>query len=584
MNNQLEKKNQDTMKKVFKLIRPYMHYLILSLIFAAISVALTLYAPILSGNAIDLILSKGHVDFAGVFQILKKYAVVIILTGVAQWLMNLCNNKITYRVVKDVRIRAFAKLQELPLKYIDSHQYGETISRIITDVEQFSDGLLMGFSQLFTGLVTIVGTLLFMLTINVKISLVVILITPVSLFVASFIAKRTYTMFKAQSEKRAEMTSLINEMVGNQKVVQAFGYGSRALERFDEINADLQKVSLRAIFFSSITNPSTRFVNGLVYAGVGITGALSAIRGYISVGQLSCFLSYANQYTKPFNEISSVITELQNAAACARRVFDFIEETPEIPDYEQAVDLQHADGSLELKEVSFSYRKDVPLLQHLNLQVKPGQKIAIVGPTGCGKTTLINLLMRFYDIDAGQIIVSGHDIQEIKRDSLRENFGMVLQETWLKSGTVAENIAYGREGTSREEIIAAAKAAHAHSFIKRMPEGYDTMIQEEGGNLSQGQKQLLCIARVMLNLPPMLILDEATSSIDTRTEIRIQKAFHQMMEGRTSFIVAHRLSTIREADVILVMKDGNIIEQGTHDELLQAGGFYKHLYESQFAK
>lgn len=584
MNNQLEKKKQDTMKKVFKLIRPYMHYLILSLIFAAISVALTLYAPILSGNAIDLILSKGHVDFAGVFQILKKYAVVIILTGVAQWLMNLCNNKITYRVVKDVRIRAFAKLQELPLKYIDSHQYGETISRIITDVEQFSDGLLMGFSQLFTGIVTIVGTLLFMLTINVKISLVVILITPVSLFVASFIAKRTYTMFKAQSEKRAEMTSLINEMVGNQKVVQAFGYGSRALERFDEINADLQKVSLRAIFFSSITNPSTRFVNGLVYAGVGITGALSAIRGYISVGQLSCFLSYANQYTKPFNEISSVITELQNAAACARRVFDFIEETPEIPDYEQAVDLQHADGSLELKEVSFSYRKDVPLLQHLNLQVKPGQKIAIVGPTGCGKTTLINLLMRFYDIDAGQIIVSGHDIQEIKRDSLRENFGMVLQETWLKSGTVAENIAYGREGTSREEIIAAAKAAHAHSFIKRMPEGYDTMIQEEGGNLSQGQKQLLCIARVMLNLPPMLILDEATSSIDTRTEIRIQKAFHQMMEGRTSFIVAHRLSTIREADVILVMKDGNIIEQGTHDELLQAGGFYKHLYESQFAK
>lgn len=584
MNNQLEKKNQDTMKKVFKLIRPYMHYLILSLIFAAISVALTLYAPILSGNAIDLILSKGHVDFAGVFQILKKYAVVIILTGVAQWLMNLCNNKITYRVVKDVRIRAFAKLQELPLKYIDSHQYGETISRIITDVEQFSDGLLMGFSQLFTGIVTIVGTLLFMLTINVKISLVVILITPVSLFVASFIAKRTYTMFKAQSEKRAEMTSLINEMVGNQKVVQAFGYGSRALERFDEINADLQKVSLRAIFFSSITNPSTRFVNGLVYADVGITGALSAIRGYISVGQLSCFLSYANQYTKPFNEISSVITELQNAAACARRVFDFIEETPEIPDYEQAVDLQQADGSLELKEVSFSYRKDVPLLQHLNLQVKPGQKIAIVGPTGCGKTTLINLLMRFYDIDAGQIIVSGHDIQEIKRDSLRENFGMVLQETWLKSGTVAENIAYGREGTSREEIIAAAKAAHAHSFIKRMPEGYDTMIQEEGGNLSQGQKQLLCIARVMLNLPPMLILDEATSSIDTRTEIRIQKAFHQMMEGRTSFIVAHRLSTIREADVILVMKDGNIIEQGTHDELLQAGGFYKHLYESQFAK
>ncbi len=584
MSNQTKKNNHDTMKKVLQLIRPYMHYLILSLIFAAISVALTLYAPILSGNAIDLILSKGHVDFAGVLQILKKYAVVIVLTAVVQWLMNLCNNKITYRVVKDVRIRAFAKLQDLPLKYIDSHQYGETISRIITDVEQFSDGLLMGFSQLFTGVVTIVGTLIFMLTINVKISLVVILITPVSLFVASFIAKRTYTMFKAQSETRAEMTSLINEMVGNQKVVQAFGYGSRALERFDEINADLQKVSLRAIFFSSITNPSTRFVNGLVYAGVGITGAFSAIRGYISVGQLSCFLSYANQYTKPFNEISSVITELQNAAACARRVFDFIEETPEIPDSEQAIDLENADGSLELKDVSFSYRKDVPLLQHLNLQVKPGQKIAIVGPTGCGKTTLINLLMRFYDIDAGQIIVSGQDIQEIKRDSLRENFGMVLQETWLKSGTVAENIAYGREGTSRDEIIAAAKAAHAHSFIKRMPEGYDTVIQEEGGNLSQGQKQLLCIARVMLNLPPMLILDEATSSIDTRTEIRIQKAFHRMMEGRTSFIVAHRLSTIREADVILVMKDGNIIEQGTHEELLEKGGFYKHLYESQFAK
>ena len=583
-NNQTEKNNHDTMKKVLQLIRPYMHYLILSLIFAAISVALTLYAPILSGNAIDLILSKGHVDFAGVLQILKKYAVVIVLTAAAQWLMNLCNNKITYRVVKDVRIRAFTKLQDLPLKYIDSHQYGETISRIITDVEQFSDGLLMGFSQLFTGVVTIVGTLIFMLTINMKISLVVILITPVSLFVASFIAKRTYTMFKAQSETRAEMTSLINEMVGNQKVVQAFGYGSRALERFDEINADLQKVSLRAIFFSSITNPSTRFVNGLVYAGVGVTGAFSAIRGYISVGQLSCFLSYANQYTKPFNEISSVITELQNAAACARRVFDFIEETPEIPDSEQAIDLEDADGSLELKDVSFSYRKDVPLLQHLNLQVKPGQKIAIVGPTGCGKTTLINLLMRFYDIDAGQIIVSGHDIQEIKRDSLRENFGMVLQETWLKSGTVAENIAYGREGTSRDEIIAAAKAAHAHSFIKRMPEGYDTMIQEEGGNLSQGQKQLLCIARVMLNLPPMLILDEATSSIDTRTEIRIQKAFHRMMEGRTSFIVAHRLSTIREADVILVMKDGNIIEQGKHEELLEKGGFYKHLYESQFAK
>lgn len=576
------RRKDDTTRKILRLIRPYMHYLILSLIFAAVSVALTLYAPILTGDAIDLVLGPGQVNFGEIFLILKKLAVIVVITSLAQWLMNLCNNTITYRVVKDVRIQAFAKLQILPLKYIDSHQYGETISRIITDVEQFSDGLLMGFGQLFTGLVTIIGTLVFMLSINVKISLVVILITPVSLFVASFIAKRTYTMFKAQSEARAEMTSLVDEMVGNQKVVQAFGYGSKALERFDEINGNLQKVSLRAIFFSSITNPSTRFVNGLVYTGVGITGALGAMHGSISVGQLSCFLSYANQYTKPFNEISSVITELQNAFACARRVFDFIEETPEIPDAEDAVVLEEADGSLELENVSFSYRKDVPLLQHLNLDVKPGQKIAIVGPTGCGKTTLINLLMRFYDIDAGQIIVSGHDVREITRGSLRGNFGMVLQETWLKAGTVAENIAYGRPDTSREEIIAAAKAAHAHSFIRRMKDGYDTVLQEEGGNLSQGQKQLLCIARVMLNLPPMLILDEATSSIDTRTEVKIQEAFHRMMEGRTSFIVAHRLSTIREADVILVMKDGNIIEQGNHEELLKQGGFYKNLYESQF--
>ena len=578
------RKHHGTIKRVGKLLLPYLHYLILSLVFAVITVGFTLYAPILIGDAVDFIVGKGQVDFGKILQILVKLAVIIGVTSMAQWLMNLCNNQITYRVVKDVRMNAFEHLQKLPLKYVDSHPYGETISRIITDVEQFSDGLLMGFSQLFTGVVTIAGTLAFMLSINVKISLIVIFITPLSLFVASFVAKKTYNMFKIQSETRAQMTSLVDEMVGNQKVVQAFGYGKRSLERFDTINEELKTCSIRAIFFSSITNPSTRFVNGLVYSGVGIFGAVLAMQGVITVGQLSCFLTYANQYTKPFNEISSVLTEIQNAFACAKRVFDFIEETPEIPDYEQAVDLQQADGSLELKEVSFSYRKDVPLLQHLNLQVKPGQKIAIVGPTGCGKTTLINLLMRFYDIDAGQIIVSGHDIQEIKRDSLRENFGMVLQETWLKSGTVAENIAYGREGTSREEIIAAAKAAHAHSFIKRMPEGYDTMIQEEGGNLSQGQKQLLCIARVMLNLPPMLILDEATSSIDTRTEIRIQKAFHQMMEGRTSFIVAHRLSTIREADVILVMKDGNIIEQGTHDELLQAGGFYKHLYESQFAK
>ena len=578
----MRKKSKGVMKRVLQLLIPYLSYLILSLVFAAVSVALTLYAPILTGNAIDYILEVGQVDFLKMTEILKRLAAVIVLTGISQWLMNLCNNTITYRVVKKVREEAFAKLQILPLKYIDSHQYGETISRIITNVEQFSDGLLLGFTQLFTGVVTIVGTLFFMLSINVKIALVVILITPVSLFVASFIAKRTYTMFRAQSETRAEMTSLVDEMAGNQKTVQAFGYGDRALKRFDEINERLQKVSLRAIFFSSITNPSTRFVNGLVYAGVGITGAFTAMAGGISVGQLSCFLSYANQYTKPFNEISGVITELQNAIACAGRVFEFIDEMPEVPDAPDADVLKNADGSVGITEVSFSYKKEVPLLQHLNLQVEPGQKIAIVGPTGCGKTTLINLLMRFYDIDAGQIVVSGHDIREITRDSLRANYGMVLQETWLKAGTVAENIAYGRPGTPMEEIIAAAKAAHAHSFIRRMPDGYDTIITEEGGNLSQGQKQLLCIARVMLNLPPMLILDEATSSIDTRTEIKIQKAFQEMMEGRTSFIVAHRLSTIREADVILVMNEGNIVEQGTHEELMKKGGFYRNLYESQF--
>lgn len=578
----MRKKSKGVMKRVLQLLIPYLSYLILSLVFAAVSVALTLYAPILTGNAIDYILEVGQVDFLKMTEILKRLAAVIVLTGISQWLMNLCNNTITYRVVKKVREEAFAKLQILPLKYIDSHQYGETISRIITDVEQFSDGLLLGFTQLFTGVVTIVGTLFFMLSINVKIALVVILITPVSLFVASFIAKRTYTMFRAQSETRAEMTSLVDEMAGNQKTVQAFGYGDRALKRFDEINERLQKVSLRAIFFSSITNPSTRFVNGLVYAGVGITGAFTAMAGGISVGQLSCFLSYANQYTKPFNEISGVITELQNAIACAGHVFEFIDEMPEVPDAPDADVLKNADGSVGITEVSFSYKKEVPLLQHLNLQVEPGQKIAIVGPTGCGKTTLINLLMRFYDIDAGQIVVSGHDIREITRDSLRANYGMVLQETWLKAGTVAENIAYGRPGTPMEEIIAAAKAAHAHSFIRRMPDGYDTIITEEGGNLSQGQKQLLCIARVMLNLPPMLILDEATSSIDTRTEIKIQKAFQEMMEGRTSFIVAHRLSTIREADVILVMNEGNIVEQGTHQELMKKGGFYRNLYESQF--
>lgn len=576
-------KNKGTVKKILKLIKPYMHYLILSLIFAAISVALTLYAPILTGDAIDFVLGKGNVDFSKVRKILEKLAIIIIMTGVAQWLMNLCNNTITYRVVKDVRTKAFAHLQKLPLKYVDSHAYGETISRIITDVEQFSDGLLMGFSQLFTGIVTIVGTLIFMLSINVKISLIVILITPVSLFVASFIAKKTYSMFKKQSEVRAEMTSLVDEMVGNQKVVQAFGYEERSLERFDNINKELKTCSIKAIFFSSITNPSTRFVNGLVYTGVGIFGAMSAMRGAITVGQLSCFLTYANQYTKPFNEISSVITELQNAFACAKRVFDFMEEGLEVPDKEDAVVLEQADGKMTLKNVCFSYNPETELLKNLNLEVESGQKIAIVGPTGCGKTTLINLLMRFYEIDAGEIKISGKNIVDITKDSLRANFGMVLQDTWLKSGTIAENIAYGKPQATREEIIEAAKSAHAHGFIKRMKDGYDTVISEEGENLSQGQKQLLCIARVMLNLPPMLILDEATSSIDTRTEIKIQEAFRKMMEGRTSFIVAHRLSTIKEADIILVMKDGNIIEQGSHEELLNKNGFYAQLYQSQFA-
>lgn len=576
------RKQEETIKKILKRIRPYRLFVVGSLVFAVITVGTTLYAPILVGDAVDYILAEGKVDFAAIFHILKKLAVIICMTGAAQWLMNLCNNRITYCVVKDVRTEAFARLQVLPLKYVDSHQYGETISRIITDVEQFSDGLLMGFTQLFTGLVTIFGTLGFMLAINVQISLVVILITPLSLFVASFIAKRTYTMFQKQSETRAEMTALVDEMVGNQKVVQAFGYGRRATERFDEINVRLQSCSLKATFFSSITNPSTRFVNGLVYTGVGIVGAVMAMGGAITVGQLSCFLTYANQYTKPFNEISSVVTELQNAIACAKRVFDFMEEPAEEPDAPGAAALKEVDGSLKLQDVSFSYQPEVPLLQELNLEVKPGQKIAIVGPTGCGKTTLINLLMRFYEIDAGKILLSGHNIADIQKDSMRAQYGMVLQETWLKTGTIAENIAYGYPEASREQIVAAAKAAHAHSFIKRMQNGYDTKITEEGGNLSQGQKQLLCIARVMLNLPPMLILDEATSSIDTRTEIKIQEAFQRMMKGRTSFIVAHRLSTIKEADTILVMKEGNIIEQGSHEELLQKNGFYKKLYESQF--
>lgn len=574
---------KETMKKVLRLIGPYKHFVILSFGFALISAILTLYAPILIGQAVDLILDEGKVEFAGIFQIIKKLAWIIGITGLAQWLMNLCNNKITYRVVKDVRRQAFHHLQKLPLKYIDSHQYGDTISRVITDVDQFSDGLLLGFSQLFTGIVTIVGTLLFMLYINVKIALVVIFITPVSLFVASFIAKKTYTMFKKQSEARAQMTSLVDEMVGNQKVVQAFGYQKEALERFDAINQELKVCSLKAIFFSSITNPSTRFVNGLVYTGVGIVGAISAMQGLISVGQLSCFLSYANQYTKPFNEISGVVTELQNAFACAKRVFDFIEEEPESKDAEDAKPLEGVDGSLSLSHVAFSYDPEKKLIQDLNLHVKPGQKIAIVGLTGCGKTTLINLLMRFYDVDKGEIRIGEQNILETTKDSLRSEFGMVLQETWLKSCSIAENIAYGKPDATREEIENAAKAAHAHEFIIRMKDGYDTIITEEGGNLSQGQRQLLCIARVMLDLPPMLILDEATSSIDTRTEIKIQEAFQRMMEGRTSFIVAHRLSTIKEADVILVMKDGDIIEQGSHEELLEKNGFYATLYQSQFA-
>ena len=576
-------KTNSTWKKVLCYIRPYSFYVILSLLFAVLTGVLTLYAPILVGDAIDYIIGRDQVLFGKIAGILRNLAIIIVITGVGQWLMNLCNNQITYRVVLDVRLKAFKKLEKLPLSYIDSHANGDTISRIITDVEQFSDGLLMGFSQFFSGVVTIVTTLIFMLTIDIKITLIVVLLTPLSFFVAGFIAKRTYQMFRKQSETRADMTSLVNEMVGNQKIVQAFGYGSTACGRFGEINAKLKTYSLKAIFFSSITNPSTRFVNNLVYMGVGIGGALSAITGAISVGQLSCFLTYANQYTKPFNEISGVVTELQNALACAKRVFDFIEEEPETKDDQDAVVLTDAKGNLKLEHVGFSYKKEVPLLKGLNLEVKPGQKIAIVGPTGCGKTTLINLLMRFYDVDEGVIRMEGEDIRHITRDSLRENYGMVLQETWLKSATIAENIAYGNPQATREEIIHAAKEAHAHSFITRMPDGYDTVISEEGGNLSQGQKQLLCIARVMLRLPPVLILDEATSSIDTRTEIQVQKAFEKLMEGRTSFIVAHRLSTIRTADRILVMKDGNIIEQGTHEELLAQNGFYRQLYESQFA-
>ena len=584
---QTDKKKTDkqieTLKKVLRYLGKYRMYLVFTIFLAAVTVALTLYVPKLTGAAVDEIVGPGQVNFSGVIQVLVKIGVSIAITAFAQWLMNICNNKMTYQIVQDVRNEAFKKIEILPLKYIDGHPYGEIVSRVIADVDQFADGLLMGFTQLFTGVATIIGTLVFMLSVNVKITLVVVIITPVSFFVAGFIAKRTYTMFKLQSETRAEQTGLIDEMIGNQKVVQAFGQGRHVLERFDEINDRLQKCSLRAIFFSSITNPSTRFVNSLVYAGVGITGAFSAIQGRLSVGQLTCFLSYANQYTKPFNEISGVVTELQNAIACAGRIFDLIEEEPQIPEAEHAVTLTDVKGNIELKDVKFSYVPEQKLIQDLNLKVKPGQRVAIVGPTGCGKTTLINLLMRFYDVTGGSIAVEGTDVRDLTRSSLRAGFGMVLQETWLRTGTIRDNIIMGKPDATEEEIIAAARASHAHSFIRRLPKGYDTWITEDGGNLSQGQKQLLCITRVMLCRPPMLILDEATSSIDTRTEIKIQKAFASLMEGRTSFIVAHRLSTIREADVILVMKDGNIIEQGTHQELLNQGGFYKNLYESQFA-
>ena len=576
-------KNKDTMRRVLKFISPYKGKIILMLLMALFTVAFTLYTPILIGEGVDTIIGPGNIKTKALLRILGTLAMVVLGTAVTQWIMNLLTNQVTYGVVQDIRSQAFSHLQEVPVSYIDSNQPGDILSRIVADVSQFSDGLLMGFTHFFTGVITILGTIGFMMSISVKISLIVILLTPVSLFVASFIAGRTFQMFKEQSEKRAEMTSLVEELVGNQKVVQAFSYEERARERFGKVNEELRVCGIKAIFFSSITNPSTRFVNGLVYTSVGIFGAFVVMRGGMSVGQLTSFLNYANQYTKPFNEISGVVTELENALACAKRIFDFIDTPAQEPDVADAVELEKADGSVNVENISFSYRKEVPLLQNISIDVKPGQRIAIVGPTGCGKTTMINLLMRFYDVDKGQIVVSGHPIRELTRDSLRRNFGMVLQETWLKAGTIRENIAYGKPDASMEEVIQAAKHAHAHSFIKRMPQGYDTVITEDGGNISQGQKQLLCIARVMLMRPTMLILDEATSSIDTRTEIKVQQAFAELMEGRTSFIVAHRLSTIQEADRILVMKDGNIIEQGRHEELLAKGGFYAGLYESQFA-
>ena len=570
-----------TLTRVLHKIRPYSLFVVCSLIVAAVSVAAQLYIPILCGDAIDLMLGKGNVDFAGVGRIIVEVLVVAVVAAFAQWLLSVCNNRITFSVSRDLRNEALRKIQTLPLSYLDSHPSGDIVSRMVADVDTFADGLLMGFTQLFSGVLTILGTLLFMLSENVVITLVVVCITPLSLLVASFLAKRSYKYFQGQSSVRGEQTALVNEMIEGQKVVQAFGHEAESLTAFDEVNGRLQDVSLKAIFFSSLTNPATRFVNNIVYAGVGLVGAVYAVRGGITIGQLSVFLSYANQYTKPFNEISGVVTELQNALACAARVFELLDADDQVPEVENASVLQ-PDGHVQLEDVSFRYLPDRPLIEGLSLDVKPGQRIAIVGPTGCGKTTLINLLMRFYDVNGGSIKVSGTDIRDVTRASLRGSYGMVLQDTWLRAGTVRENIAYGKPDATMDEVIAAAKAAHAHSFIRRLPDGYDTVIAEDGGNISQGQKQLLCIARVMLCLPPMLILDEATSSIDTRTEVRIQKAFARMMQGRTSFIVAHRLSTIREADVILVMKDGHIVEQGNHDQLLAQGGFYAKLYNSQF--
>ena len=584
MNKRKQKVNKGTLRRVLELIRPYAGLVVLTLVLAVVTVVTTLLAPVISGKAVDHIIGPGQVDFGGVGKLAIAMAGTVACTAVSQWLMNVVNNRITFHVVRDMRVRAFEQLEQLPLKYMDAHRPGDAISRITTDVEQFSDGLLLGFTQLFTGILTICGTLGVMLFIEWRIALVVVALTPLSIFVARFIATHTYSMFKVQSETRAELTSLVDELVGNEHLVRAFGYESRAEERFDKINLDLQSCGVRAVFFSSMTNPCTRFVNALVYAAVGVLGAFAAIAGGITVGDLSVFLNYANQYTKPFNDISDVMTEFQNALACAQRVFDFIDETPILPDAPDAVELPHGAGAVEFEHVKFRYVPDVPLIEDMNLKVEPGQRIALVGPTGCGKTTLVNLLMRFYEINGGTLRLDGHPIDTVTRDSLRGNLGMVLQETWLKAGTIAENIAYGKPDATREEIIAAAKKARAHSFICRLPNGYDTEVAEDGGNISQGQRQLLCIARVMLRRPPILILDEATSSIDTRTEVLVQDAFEELMKGRTSFIVAHRLSTIKNADQILVMKDGNIIERGTHDELLDRGGFYAKLYESQFAK